>query len=163
MVQPRAGPARARGGEGALPAAHAKAEARLLVDGMLDEHRVITGLVGEISAAADLARAAAAGHALRVMFAAHLAKENELILPLLAAAPDVALADLLAGMHELLGGCRRQRSRRALGRGRPRLRLRRGRRSRATRSSTPGPSRTPSGTPRSSERWTPCARVAGWC
>jgi uncharacterized protein (DUF2249 family) len=86
------------------PAAHAKAESRLLVDGMLDEHRVITGLVGEISAAADLARAAAAGYALVVMFAAHLTKENELILPLLAAAPDVALADLLAGMHELLGG-----------------------------------------------------------
>jgi uncharacterized protein (DUF2249 family) len=86
------------------PAAHAKAESRLLVDGMLDEHRVITGLVGEISARPDLARAAAAGYALMVMFAAHLTKENELILPLLAAAPDVALADLLAGMHELLGG-----------------------------------------------------------
>ncbi|MBL8925336.1 MAG: DUF2249 domain-containing protein [Pseudonocardia sp.] len=85
------------------PAARGMAEARLLVDGMLDEHRVITGLVGEISAAPDLVRAAAAGHALRVMFAAHLAKENELILPLLAAAPDVALADLLAGMRELLG------------------------------------------------------------
>ena len=86
------------------PAAHAKAESRLLVDGMLDEHRVITGLVGEISAGPDLARAAAAGYALMVMFAAHLTKENELILPLLAAAPDVALADLLAGMHQLLGG-----------------------------------------------------------
>ena len=86
------------------PAAHAKVEARLLVDGMLDEHRVITGLVGEISAAADPTRAAAAGRALMAMFAAHLTKENELVLPLLAAAPDVALADLLAGMHELLGG-----------------------------------------------------------
>ncbi len=86
------------------PAARGKAEGRLLIDGMLDEHRVITGLVGEISAAPDLARAAAAGHALRVMFAAHLTKENELILPLLAAAPDVALADLLTGVHELLGG-----------------------------------------------------------
>lgn len=86
------------------PAAHAKTEARLLVDGMLDEHRVITGMVDEIAAAADPVRAAAAGHALRVLFAAHLTKENDLILPLLAAAPDVALADLLAGMHELLGG-----------------------------------------------------------
>jgi uncharacterized protein (DUF2249 family) len=89
--------------EALYPAAHGKAEARLLVDGMLDEHRVITGLVGEISAAPDPARAAAAGYALMVMFAAHLTKENELNLPLLAAAPDVALADLLAGMHELLG------------------------------------------------------------
>ena len=49
------------------PAAHAKAESRLLVDGMLDEHRVITGLVGEISAAADPTRAAAAGRALMAM------------------------------------------------------------------------------------------------
>jgi uncharacterized protein (DUF2249 family) len=86
------------------PAAHAKVEARLLVDGMLDEHRVLTGLVAEIAAATDPTRAAAAGRALLEMFAAHLTKENELVLPLLAAAPDVALADLLAGMHELLGG-----------------------------------------------------------
>jgi iron-sulfur cluster repair protein YtfE (RIC family) len=86
------------------PAAHAKAEARLLVDGMLDEHRVITGLVGDISTASEPVRAAAASHALRVMFTAHLTKENQLILPLLAAAPEVALVDLLAGMHELLGG-----------------------------------------------------------
>ena len=86
------------------PAARAKVEARLLVDGMLDEHRVITDLVDEISAATDPTRAAAAGRALVVMFDAHLAKENDLVLPLLAAAPDVTLADLLAGMHELLGG-----------------------------------------------------------
>jgi uncharacterized protein (DUF2249 family) len=85
------------------PAAQGMAQARLLVEGMLDEHRVLTGLVDEIAAAPDRTRAAAAGHALRVLFAAHLAKENELVLPLLAAAPDVALADLLAGMHELLG------------------------------------------------------------
>jgi uncharacterized protein (DUF2249 family) len=89
--------------EALYPAAHDTVQARLLVEGMLDEHRMLTGLVDEISAAPNLTRAAAAGHALRVMFAAHLAKENELILPLLAAAPDVALADLLAGMHELLG------------------------------------------------------------
>ena len=36
------------------PAAHGKAEARLLVDGMLDEHRVITGLVREISSPPEL-------------------------------------------------------------------------------------------------------------
>ncbi|MCE3552008.1 DUF2249 domain-containing protein [Pseudonocardia sp. RS11V-5] len=93
--------------EALYPAAHGKAEARLLVEGMLDEHRVITGLVGEISAAPDPTRTAAAGHALRVLFAGHLAKENELVLPLLAGASDVVLADLLAGMHELLGGASR--------------------------------------------------------
>lgn len=85
------------------PAAHGKPEARLLVDAMLDEHRTITGLVAEVAAASEPTRAAAAAQALRVLFATHLTKENTLILPLLAAAPDVDLADLLAGMHELLG------------------------------------------------------------
>ncbi|GEL20921.1 DUF2249 domain-containing protein [Pseudonocardia asaccharolytica] len=85
------------------PAAREKVEGRLLVDAMLDEHRVITGLVEEVSAAPDLHRAGAAAHALRVLFGLHLTKENEQILPLLAAAPDVAVTELLAGMHELLG------------------------------------------------------------
>jgi uncharacterized protein (DUF2249 family) len=85
------------------PAAHAKPEGRLLVDGMLYEHKVIIGLIDEISRAAHFVRAAAAAKALLVMFEAHLVKENELVLPLLAAAPEVSVADLLVGMHELLG------------------------------------------------------------
>jgi uncharacterized protein (DUF2249 family) len=86
------------------PAAHRMAEGRLLVDGMLAEHRVITGLVREMAGAPDGVRAAAAATALRVMFDAHLAKENELVLPLLTAAAEVSVAELLGGMHELLGG-----------------------------------------------------------
>ena len=90
--------------EAMYPAARAMAEGRLLVDGMLAEHRVITGLVEEIAAAKDPVRAAAAARALAVAFEGHLAKENELVLPLLAAAPEVSVAELLGGMHELLGG-----------------------------------------------------------
>ncbi len=86
------------------PAARARPEGRLLVEGMLAEHAVITGLVREIAAAREPVRAAAAARALQVMFEAHLGKENDLVLPLLAAARDVSVADLLAGMHELLGG-----------------------------------------------------------
>lgn len=86
------------------PAARARAEGRLLVDGMLEEHKVITGLVREVADSADPVRAAAAAKALAVMFQSHLAKENDLVLPLLVAAPDVSVADLLGGMHELLGG-----------------------------------------------------------
>ena len=86
------------------PAAHAMSDARLLIDGMLAEHAVITGLVDEIADATDLVRAAAAARALEVLFNSHLAKENELVLPLLTAAPDVSVAELLGGMHELLGG-----------------------------------------------------------
>jgi uncharacterized protein (DUF2249 family) len=86
------------------PAAQAMDAGRLLVDGMIAEHGVITGLVEEVAAARDAVRAAAAAKALQVMFESHLAKENELVLPLLTAAPDVSVAELLGGMHELLGG-----------------------------------------------------------
>ena len=86
------------------PSAQAKEEGRLLVQGMLDEHVVVTALVGQIAESSDPVRAAAFGTALRVLFDSHLAKEDELVLPLLVAAPDVSVAELLGGMHELLGG-----------------------------------------------------------
>jgi uncharacterized protein (DUF2249 family) len=86
------------------PAAQAKPEGRLLVEGMLGEHQVITGLVQLLGATAEPVRAAAAAKALQVAFENHLAKENELILPLLVGAPDVSVAEVLGGMHELLGG-----------------------------------------------------------
>jgi len=86
------------------PAAQSRSEGRLLVDGMLAEHTVITDLVAEIASAEEPVRAAASAKALLVIFESHLGKENELILPLLTAASDVSVADLLGGMHELLGG-----------------------------------------------------------
>lgn len=78
-------------------------KARLLVDAMLEEHRVLTKAVDDIRTAPDPVRAAALTQALRVLFDTHLWKENELILPLLAATPGVSVADLVANMHELLG------------------------------------------------------------
>lgn len=86
------------------PAAHDTVEGRLLVTGMLAEHGVIVGLVREVAEAPDAVRAAAAATALLAMFRSHLSKENELVLPLLAADPDVSVDQLLGGMHELLGG-----------------------------------------------------------
>ncbi|MGY1454079.1 DUF2249 domain-containing protein [Streptomyces sp. SS8] len=86
------------------PAAHRTDEARLLVDGMLAEHRRIGALVDALRAPLTPARAAADARALQVLFEEHLDKENALVLPLIAAAPDVSLAEMLAGMHELLGG-----------------------------------------------------------
>jgi uncharacterized protein (DUF2249 family) len=76
---------------------------RVLVESMVAEHRVLAGLVEEIVVAEEPARAAAAGHALRVLFDTHLAKENDLVLPAVAADPAVSLAGVLHGMHELLG------------------------------------------------------------
>lgn len=90
--------------EGTLYAAAAgRPEARLLVEAMLAEHRVIVGLVDDLARASDAVSAAEIARALRVLFETHLAKENDQILPLLVAAPDVSVAALLGGMHELLG------------------------------------------------------------
>lgn len=85
------------------PAAAVLPPGQLLVEGMLYEHRTLTALVQELAGADSLARAAAAGRALEALFAVHLHKENNLVLPLLLAAPGVSLAQALAGMHEVLG------------------------------------------------------------
>jgi uncharacterized protein (DUF2249 family)/iron-sulfur cluster repair protein YtfE (RIC family) len=84
------------------PAARARSEARLLVDAMLAEHGVLTRLVDEVAGAEDVMRAGVAAGALLEVFQSHLMKENELLLPLLAGAPDVSVTDLVQGMHELL-------------------------------------------------------------
>jgi uncharacterized protein (DUF2249 family) len=85
------------------PAAADLATARLLVESMVAEHRVLEALVGQVRTTVSPVRLAGAGNALRVLFDVHLAKENQLILPLVASAPNVSLAQILAGMHELLG------------------------------------------------------------
>ncbi|MEV0787936.1 DUF2249 domain-containing protein [Kribbella sp. NPDC050459] len=77
---------------------------RLLVEAMVAEHQVIVGLVDILATTTDALRAAELARALSVLFGAHLAKENEQVLPILLAAPDVSVAQLLAGMHELIGG-----------------------------------------------------------
>jgi iron-sulfur cluster repair protein YtfE (RIC family) len=84
--------------------AAARPEGTLLVDGMLNEHQAITALIRELENATSPVRVAAAARALDAMFASHLAKENDLVVPLLVVAEDVSVADLLAGMHELIGG-----------------------------------------------------------
>ncbi|HYN30103.1 MAG TPA: DUF2249 domain-containing protein [Dermatophilaceae bacterium] len=86
------------------PAAQSLPEGRLLVSGMLADHAVLTGLVGDLADAVDPVVAAGAARALHVLFESHLAKENDLLLPLLLASPAVSVADLLQGMHTVLGG-----------------------------------------------------------
>lgn len=85
------------------PPAAAQPGGRLLVEAMVGEHRAITALVAELDAAGTAADAAAAARALTALFEVHLDKENNLVLPLLLATADVSLAELLAGMHDLLG------------------------------------------------------------
>ena len=86
------------------PKAREDPRARLLVDAMLAEHRDLVELVDAIGGATGPVRAAANAQALRSLFASHLVKENEQILPLLAESSETSLAEVLAGMHELLGG-----------------------------------------------------------
>src|SRR6266536_1382016 len=64
------------------PPAAAHPAGRLLVEGMIAEHRALAALVTELSDTRSLVRAAATGRALRALFAAHLTKENDLVLPL---------------------------------------------------------------------------------
>lgn len=85
------------------PAAATLERARLLVDAMVAEHGTIKSLVADLGRAPDSVRAASAAAALHTVFETHLTKENDQLLPLLAQAPDVDLAGLLAGMHDLLG------------------------------------------------------------
>jgi len=86
------------------PKAREDPRARLLVDAMLVEHRDLVELVEAIGKATAPVRAAANAQALRSLFESHLVKENEQILPLLAESSEVSLAELLGGMHDLLGG-----------------------------------------------------------
>jgi uncharacterized protein (DUF2249 family)/iron-sulfur cluster repair protein YtfE (RIC family) len=85
------------------PAAADLPAGKLLVEGMLGEHRVIAALVTDVEGAASPVVAAATAHALHAVFASHLAKENDLIVPLLVASDDVSLAGLLDGMHDIIG------------------------------------------------------------
>lgn len=85
-------------------AAAQRPEGRLLVEAMLAEHQLLIGLVETFRAAPDAVSAAVAAGALLVVFESHLAKENEQVIPLLVGAPDVSVAELLDGVHELLGG-----------------------------------------------------------
>jgi uncharacterized protein (DUF2249 family) len=77
---------------------------RLLIAGMIDEHHALTELVVQLATAKAPVRAAAIAQAIVALFATHLRKENDLVLPLLLAAPGVRLAAILGGLHDLLGG-----------------------------------------------------------
>jgi uncharacterized protein (DUF2249 family) len=85
-------------------AAGAMVEGRLLVEAMLVEHQRIVGLVEALEETTDPVTGATLARALQELFEAHLAKENDQVLPLLVGSPGVSVADLLGGMHELLGG-----------------------------------------------------------
>ncbi len=83
-------------------AAAAKAELAGTVAGMTEEHRELAGLVERLATAADGRAATATAALLGSLFTAHVAKENELILPPLADDEEADLAGLLGEMHRLI-------------------------------------------------------------
>ncbi len=85
------------------PPAAALPEGKLLIAGMVEEHHALAALVAEVEGAGSPLRAATAARAISALFAVHLGKENDLVLPLLLTRPEVELTEVLAGMHELLG------------------------------------------------------------
>jgi len=75
---------------------------RLLVCGMLAEHRSLVSLIADLALASDPFQVATTAAASQAVFTVHLAKENDLLLPAL----DEAGLDLVAaldGMHQILG------------------------------------------------------------
>jgi uncharacterized protein (DUF2249 family) len=75
---------------------------RLLVIAMTNEHGTLRALVDQVFNARTNAELAAAAGALRSLFEAHLAKENDLLLPALVEA-GVNLGAVVSDLHELLG------------------------------------------------------------
>ena len=84
------------------PAARALPDSRLLIESLIAEHSCLIALVDALRAATSATGAAADARALQVLFEEHVAKENGLVLPLLAVAPGVRLAALLADLHDRL-------------------------------------------------------------
>ncbi len=77
--------------------------AALLVRAMRDEHVNLIAHIDAFRKASDAIQAVALSSAILALFDSHLAKENDLLIPALQADPSVSLAELLDGMHELLG------------------------------------------------------------
>ncbi|HEX4813565.1 MAG TPA: DUF2249 domain-containing protein [Nonomuraea sp.] len=77
-------------------------DTELLVRVMRDEHATLQRLVAELAAATTPGEIVSASSALNALFQAHLKKENDVLLPALAA-PDVDLVALLGDAHEILG------------------------------------------------------------
>ena len=89
-------------------AARARPDLDEVVAGMVDEHRHLVASVERLATAESRSDAAAIAEAIGSLFAGHVAKENELILPPLEGDPAVDLAGLLVQMHRLTEAAQRE-------------------------------------------------------
>lgn len=83
------------------PAAAAQARGSELVRTLTAEHRELAYLAGRLQPGADGTEAVTVSEWIATLFAGHVAKENDLLLPALTGA-GADLAALLAEMHERL-------------------------------------------------------------
>jgi len=83
------------------PVALTRAELADTVHEMVAEHRRLATDVEELAAAGSGLEAAAKADEIADLFAAHVAKENDIILPVLANDQHVDLASLVVQMHQL--------------------------------------------------------------
>lgn len=77
------------------------AEARFLVEVVLQDHQAIIGLVEEFGA--EGARATVLGLAIARAFGLQLGKENTLLFPDIVASLDLLLARAVEGLEEVVG------------------------------------------------------------
>jgi len=87
-------------------AAAALPELKATVEEMTAEHRELASLVEQVALAGNAQGAAVRAEQIGTLFAAHVAKENELLLPPLQADDSVDLAQLLVQMHRLTEAAR---------------------------------------------------------
>jgi hypothetical protein len=85
------------------PAAVTHARGSELVRGLIAEHRELAHLAGSLHPGTGAAEAATIPEQIATLFAGHVAKENDLLLPALTRS-GADLAALLADMHEAQAG-----------------------------------------------------------
>lgn len=93
----------ARAEEGTLYHAADAGPATMLVRAMRNEHLDLVANIDAFDAATDPLDVLALSRVILALFDSHLHKENDLLVPVLQADDSVSLAELLGGMHELLG------------------------------------------------------------
>ena len=82
-------------------AAAAHRELAATITEMIAEHRLLTSLLETLANASEAPVAAAVAEEIGTLFALHVAKENDLLLPPLQADESIDLAQLLIRMHRL--------------------------------------------------------------
>lgn len=86
------------------PAAASDPQLRTLVASMLVEHQLLVEVVDQLGQASQPGQAAAAAGGLWTLISSHVVKENEYVLPAIAASNDASLAELVQDLSQLIAG-----------------------------------------------------------